>query len=244
MLIAGRGLKLSALFYLGAMRRPPSLSDSFIYGGAVDKLVPLAINSPINEPLVEPIVQEETAPPRGQRIAEYSLRFLIHITLISVFETLFFFMFVSKDEDSGIMGTIDHYTNIVLDRCSGLAANETVWIDPVLERFINVSSDLEAASNAAASRASFNNGLLLLSCYYIIGLFLLMSFVAGVSRYKNYKIRWCYIITENLVLVSMLGMYEFMFFETVITQYTTATPTEITGMFIRGLQQRCGLLRI
>jgi len=40
----------------------------------------------------------------------------------------------------------------------------------------------------------------------------------------------------------MLGVYEFMFFETIIKKYMAESPDEISANFVKGLQSQCGLL--
>jgi len=63
-----------------------------------------------------------------------------------------------------------------------------------------------------------------------------------ISLINKFKVKWGHIIFENLALVIFLGLYELMFFETVIKKYSTETPQEISAVFVTGLQQRCGLL--
>jgi hypothetical protein len=179
---------------------------------------------------------------RLEKCCEYLLLFLIHITLISIFETVFFFLFVSKDEDNGILSTTAHYTDALLGMCHGLNKNQTAALNYVFLQLFNASM-IEAAGVAAATqRTTFNLGLMYQSWMYVGGLFGSIVVVGAFSKWRQYRIRWCAIIGENLVLVAMLGVYEFMFFETIIKKYMTESPDEISANFVKGLQSQCGLL--
>jgi hypothetical protein len=179
---------------------------------------------------------------RLEKCCEYLLLFLIHITLISIFETVFFFLFVSKDEDNGILSTTAHYTDALLGMCQGLNKNQTDVLNYVFLQLFNATNIEAAGAAAATQRTTFNLELMYRSWMYVGGLFGSIMVVGAFSKWRQYRIRWCAIIGENLVLVAMLGVYEFMFFETIIKKYMTESPDEISANFVKGLQSQCGLL--
>ena len=179
---------------------------------------------------------------RLEKCCEYLLLFLIHITLISIFETVFFFMFVSKDEDNGILSTTSHYTDALLERCHGLNKNQTSALNYVFLQLFNASVIEARGAAASARRTTFNLELLYRSWMYVGGLFGSILVVGAFSKWRKYRIGWYAIVGENLVLVAMLGVYEFMFFETIIKKYMTESPDEISANFVKGLQSQCGLL--
>jgi hypothetical protein len=112
-----------------------------------------------------------------------------------------------------------------------------------LEKFINSSQILVAGSNAASDRQAKNASIYRVSLTYIGILGGVQLLLALISVVNKFKIKWGHIILENLALVIFLGLYEFMFFETIIKQYQALTPGEISAQFVTGLQQRCGLLK-
>jgi len=179
---------------------------------------------------------------RLEKCCEYLLLFLIHITLISIFETVFFFLFVSKDEDNGILSTTAHYTDALLGMCHGLNKNQTAALNYVFLQLFNASKIEAAGAVAANQRTTFNLRLMYQSWMYVGGLFGSIVVVGAFSKWRQYRIRWCAIVAENLVLVAMLGVYEFMFFETIIKKYMAESPDEISANFVKGLQSQCGLL--
>ena len=236
------------------MKRPPSLSESAIYTGNYVSMNdgPLVPYSQDKVKDIEAVKGAEAAESAVAAVAsmywdcekacEYSLRFTFHITLISIFETIFFFLFISKDEDSGILGTTSHYTDALIDRCAALPRNDTDLLNSILVKLINASSIISKGDISANRRINYNNQLYQLSWTYVIILFACMTSIATFSKWKKYKISWSYIIIENIILVSMLGLYEYMFFETVIKNYLAETPEEISELFIKSLQTRCHIL--
>jgi hypothetical protein len=236
------------------MRRPPSLSEGCInvgnYESIYEKMEPLSLtirNSiqgdltpvavlPVKEAGPEIHTWEET-------VADYTLRFLLHISLISFFETIFFFKFVSVDEDKGITDISNFYTHKILNSCANLSGGEVAFINSILSRFVNISNIDSDGVSSATNRYINNQVLYKTSWSYFAGIsgcFVLLSLI---SVLRKYNIRWGYIIIENVIFVSMLGLYEFAFFLNIIKNYGTITPQEITMGFANGLQTTCGLLK-
>jgi hypothetical protein len=231
-------------------KRPPSLSDSFLYLAERGTLEPLHV--PLRDSVevaiinaVDSAVDEEPKTDgvnRCEQGVEYVLRFLFHLTLISVFETVFFFLYVSRDEDGGILQATNYYTNAIINSCSGMPASESTAINNLLEPYINGSSLIDAGAAAATQRSSINYALMRQSYVYIGGLGAAMAVVVAFGLYKRYRISWLYIIGENLVFVTLLGLYEYMFFQTIIKRYSPESPAEISAGLVKGMQQQCGLL--
>lgn len=247
-------------------RRPPSFSESYIYFN--NKKLEADYNSN-KVPFIKPVIEEqerykeEEIPvklslnadiPDDKKIVsmcnlefyiDYSMRFVGHVFLISIFESIFFFMFVSKDEDTGILITTNYYTNSIIGACKGgLPSNVTVLVDYVLKQFINSSEVLSLGEKTGLMRRELNLSLFNLSWKYVGGLGGLLVGLILFSICNKYRIKWEHILLENLALVSFLGLYELMFFETIIKKYSTETPQEISALFVTGLQQQCGLLQL
>jgi hypothetical protein len=176
-------------------------------------------------------------------IVDYSMRFTFHLLLISIFEVLFYFQFVSKDEDAGILITTNYYTDSIINSCTSLNSTEAAILNFILGKFINSSQVNLAGATASSGRQLKNAYIYRLSLIYIGILAGLQGGLVLISVINKFKIKWGHIILENLALVVFLGLYELMFFETIIKQYDAITPGEISAQFVTGLQQRCGLLK-
>lgn len=176
-------------------------------------------------------------------IVDYSMRFTFHLFLISIFEVLFYFQFVSKDEDAGILTTTNYYTSSIINSCTGLNSSESSLLNLILGKIVNSSQILALGEVSASDRQLKNDAIYKLSLTYIGILGGLQVLLGIISVVNKFKIKWGHIILENLALVVFLGLYELMFFETIIKKYQALTPGEISAQFVIGLQQRCGLLR-
>ena len=104
---------------MSKMRRPPSYSDSFFFMPDGESPLPLVVYIPSAPPPKKSI---------RTKIAKRAISFLFHILLISIFETLFFFLFISKSEDAGIQNTINGYITGVVSQCSGWSSNESAVV--------------------------------------------------------------------------------------------------------------------
>ena len=101
------------------LKRPPSLSDSFTFTPeniARANLIPLIPSSEKLDVVAEesmsqiPQTQDVDRHWRYERqIVEVAIKLLFHITLISIFETLFYFLYVSSLEDNGIEKTVNTF---------------------------------------------------------------------------------------------------------------------------------------
>lgn len=238
------------------MRRPPSLSEGCIRldGYEYEKMEPLTLtirNSIQGDltPQVTPlpaVLPLETGPKVHtceESVADYALRFLLHISLISFFETIFFFKFVSVDEDKGITQITDFYTQKIINSCNNLSDGEITFLNSILEKVVNVTNIDSVGTSSAINRYTDNQVLYNKSWSYFAGISGCFVLLTIFSLLRKYKIRWSYIIIENLIFVTMLGLYEFIFFLNIIKKYGTMTPQEITMGFVDGLQTTCGLLK-
>lgn len=235
-------------------RRPPSLSESNIYFGnyqfqSVDEFHAKINNSDKILPLIEDIpseaLQVKEVPIYSRHLEifiDYGLRFNFHIFLISIFEIIFYFRFVSKDEDNGIVQTTNYYTQSIVNSCINLSINETNLLNSILNNLVNSSEIISSGKQYANLRNAQNSSLYNLSWSYvgIIGFLQIILFL--INYMLKFKIKWKHIILENIVLVMFLGLYEFMFFETIIKNYVVESPQEISALFIKSLQQQCNLL--
>jgi len=224
------------------MRRPPSLSESYLsdYKFLSEKREPLSL-------VINTVETSEPSSVDGpikydycEYVTEYFLRFLLHITMISFFETLFFFQFVSKDEDQGISTISQFYSNKITSECSSLNKSYLPIINTVLNGLFNVTEIVNAGNTAFIVRNIRNTQLNTVSWIYFGGLSGSFTLLVIFSFVKRYKIKWGHLFIENLIFVTMLGLYELMFFESIIKKYVTLTPAEISKEFISGLQTNCG----
>lgn len=230
---------------MNSIKRPPSYSDSYLVLG--DGLVtPLDLASytprpPTNEDIIgfeqSPTPQPSVWP---RRIGIFLLKSSFHVFLISVFETVFFFTYVSVTENAGILKTIDTYYEPVVQSCPGWG-NLTKWfLEELFLYEVNVSLIDSQAEEALAGRESFNHRLLLESLGVSGGCLGLFVFVVLVLKGLKVKIPWSGILVENTFMVSLLGLYEYFFFRRIIYNYDTLSTQELNAHIVDGLWKCVG----
>lgn len=199
---------------------------------------------PQRQQQIREIIIEPTLPSCTHRIIVQGLRYSFHITLISIFETVFFFLYVSKLEDDGINNTIQYFVDGALQSCSNLSQEDTQILNILLDPLVNITNVRNDAIQTQLSREAHNGVLLSQSWFYVGGfggIFLILAFTALMSKIR---IKWVKLITENLIFVLILAAYEFMFFRTIINPYNPVSGPEITWETIQRFSQSCGLFNL
>ncbi len=237
--------------------RPPSYSDSFFF-------MPLSHTHPndiLSEELVPSSATTDIVPAQASNQPHNSMQasssphistctlwtirtlsFGFHIMLISIFETLFFFLFISKSEDSGIQGIIQNYINGILSQCAQWSANETQLVNAILTVLIQANQTLSAAQTAMQQRTTYNSRLEVQAWMYVVGTTACLVTGGVIARLNTVRIPWKRIVLENMIMVALLGIYEFTFFKTIIYNYRSLTVEELNGSIVGQLQSTCKVL--
>ena len=230
------------------IRRPPSYSDSLLYLPELSQ-APLVSYRPLQlqEPPLSPRPDDFTQVPiRTFTVAEtwYNrlLGFAFHITLISIFETVFFFEFISRSEDTGLQKMLKGYINGILTTCDTWSPNTTLFVNDVLSELINTTTVYQQDQQAVLTRHSENSGLQVQAWLYVGGL-ASITVVAGVLGHQaSLRLAWKRILIDNALMVTLLGIYEFLFFKTIIYNYQNLSLPELNEYVVNQLQQTCDLL--
>lgn len=228
-------------------RRPVSYSESDIRLPRIPSAGRPLLEFTIPDTPLQLQIQTPTTPPSPPpRLSQWvdtahrwSLRFTLHIALISLFETVFFWQFVSASEDQALYGVIDGYTVGVFRGCAALTPVQRTDLRGIVDLFINTTKVDEAGAVAAAARAAFNTSLLHQSWGYFGGLSALFTLLAVTARVRGAEIRWRQIAIENLCLVTLLGLYEYMFFRTIVFPYKSVTMPELDQHVVDEFQAQC-----
>lgn len=170
------------------------------------------------------------------------LTILLHIFLLSIFEIIFYFTYVSRYENDAILNLADTYIGEISNSCSNLTSTEKLIWNIFLGSFLNATSIFGTASQATQIRRSENENLLNLSVVYSV--ILLILFLAEILYiwYKGRRIRWRRVFSENLLMLLFLGLYEFLFFRTIVINYRITSAPEIDASLVLAVQDQCGLL--
>ncbi len=236
------------------LRRPPSLSESFAWepenvsramksnlsGTSINLLV--TQESPPTEQTTPPLPQ---IPPQHwiqvyeEPVLNNVLRFVFHITLISIFESVFFFVYVSQLEDNGITRTVGGFVDGIVSSCVNLTQPDQTVFNTLLGLFLNSTQAIDDGNAAEQQRSALNTALFNRSWIYVGslgGLFVLLTMYA---RLRRITIHWKHLVLENVGLVVLLAAYEYMFFSTIIFPYNPITGDEIVRNTVFRLNSSC-----
>lgn len=247
-----------------SIKRPPSYSDSYLYlaGAIPGDLTPIAstvFTTPLLLPL--PIIPQEirigedplfttvppaltlpiAAPSHEKTWLDFVLvlgvKGCVHVCLISVFETVFFFLYVSKSENNGILQTLNTYYLPFLQACDGWSPVIRTDLLEFLEILgaANQTAVDAAARQAAAERASENLHLLFWCLAYTGICIGIGGACLGYLVWSKRRVEGREILGEHLFFVTVLGLYEWFFFRTIIYNYNTLSTPELNAYLMDGL---------
>jgi hypothetical protein len=226
------------------LKRPPSYSDSFYVlhnnNGSINTTRTSDADSVTSEDIQNiiksAIKTKNEKLPVAPRIYLFLVKVAIHIFLVSVFETVFFFKYVSLSENSGVLHTINTYYEPIKDSCP-LWNNQTKLIIYDILQSLNYPELVLEGNQAQQNRISFNNNLLGNSLTGSGVCFAIMLFGSAFLKYKKTPVRWWVIFTENLAMVSLLGLYEYLFFHYIVYNYSTISTPELNSYIASGLYE-------
>jgi hypothetical protein len=229
------------------MYRPPSLSESFAWTEEnVLRASNTSLDLMVSAPQKSPTPSETPKPPccTVGKLVNNTLRFVFHITLISIFESVFFFLYISKLEDNGINKTVGTFVNDAVNTCSNLTDSQRIITNDVLTLFLNGTEIIADGNKAQQTRSIINKALFNRAWIYVGSLGTLFAFLTIGAIYSKIRIKWIKLIWENILLVTILAIYEYTFFSTIIFPYNPITGAEIARNAVYELQAECGLLTI
>jgi hypothetical protein len=154
--------------------------------------------------------------------------FFLHLFLISLFELIFFFGFVTKFENKAIVQLIGEITNTAISSCNLLDTSDKQIIDYFLNRIVNSEQLLINSNNDMVERNLYNNSLLIIGIAYFLVLLSLNIFIFSINRcYFKRNINYKNICIDNCIMIILLGLYEYMFFSYIVFQYQTSSTNEL-----------------
>lgn len=210
---------------LDDLRKIPLIIDNSLY--RVNKEIQTDFDPCIKSDLIEIIINK-------------FILFFTHLFLISIFELIFFFNFVTKFEDKALVDVFNQMTNQATSICSSLNSNDKQIFDNFLGLFLNGTQINEQSIISYTTRQNYNHTLLIQSIYYFIfvcgiNLVLVVLNCAWFQRLINYKT----IILDNLVMITFLGIFEYLFFSTIVFKYQTISPNELNKQISDSIINNC-----
>jgi hypothetical protein len=137
---------------------------------------------------------------------------------------------------------VEHYASSILNSCNSWSPNTTILVNDVLSLLLNTTNIQEQGSLAYAMRMDYNNTLEIQAWMYVLGLFLMIVLGTGVGYKLKMRLAWRRILIDNVIMIGLLGLYEWTFFKTIIYNYDNLSLPELNQFIVGQLESTCNLL--
>jgi len=168
------------------------------------------------------------------------ISYTFHLLLIAGFEIIFFNFFILSFENNSLIGLFDQLVQPIINTCSNLPNNSKVIVNNFINLYVNETIINKNANNDYINRMNVNTLVYYTSIYYFVGIlcFLIGLIITNFVWFKQ-KIKFMVIITDNIIMISILGMYEYIFFSTIIFKYMLITPNELFKIVMQNILSMC-----
>jgi hypothetical protein len=174
-------------------------------------------------------------------LLEKSISFIFHIFLIAIFEGLFYFYFITTQEDAALLGQIEGFGSLVQRLCARLSTENKDYIANLIAQFID-PHELAVASDLARRLRAESNGVLFDHSMYIVLFFGCVLFLLLIGGYRWRKhIHWRHILIDNIVMIGLLAVYEYSFFRIIVSNYDAISQDELSYTFVMDGQRSCNV---
>ena len=229
------------------MKRPPSYSEGCIVDIDIK-------NSVLSRPLIEDINTNlsintynlEIQTPKlqsidyGQIIINKVCSFTFHLLLIASFEIIFFNFYILSYETNSIVSLVDQITVPIINSCSTLSNSSKIIVNNYINTIINQSLINNNALEDYKQRLFVNNRIFYKSIYYLSGIFVfLIGLIISNFCYFKKQIQFQVIIIDNILMILLLGIYEYIFFKNIVFQYQIIYPNELIKNLLQNILYNC-----
>lgn len=161
--------------------------------------------------------------------AEYVLNISLHVLILFVFLSVFFFQYVSKlasDSINNALGSvIDTQVDKLLDTVEEVD-NMTTKYDIDWQEVDKLAKNVEESSEDDLPEIEKTNKQLkkIAMIMSIVLLSIFVSFYVYFRFIKGLKVSLTSVIIENLIFFSFIGVIEYLFFVKIAAKYVPVTP--------------------
>jgi hypothetical protein len=159
------------------------------------------------------------------------LLFLIHLNLIALFEIFFFFYVVANYEDDALYGVIDGYTDNIDTFCINANYTEKIYITNIINK-INYTSIYDNYIYAHKHRLKHNHNLFIKAWMFFLAISLFNCVLLLLNKVLKLRINLCKMLIDNVFMIIILGIFEYIFLQSIILRYSNVTTNELTKYII------------
>tara|TARA_B100002019_G_scaffold273875_1_gene270324 strand:+ start:210 stop:962 length:753 start_codon:yes stop_codon:yes gene_type:complete len=175
-----------------------------------------------------------------KNISRIIIHVFVHITLLSLLEPLFYFLYVVKMEKDLFFSQIKKLINEIIndldsESINSILSNSVVYY-VITSTFGNETyideyfSQLKIEYDESIDENEKNKVKLETKAYYFSGISALCTILYFCFHQIIYKEKYLFwkIFLEHIILVLFIGFYEYWFFNNIILHYSPWTDSEIT----------------
>ena len=171
----------------------------------------------------------------------FSLDIVLHVLILFTFLTVFFFAYVSKLEKQSLDNTV---TNTITDNTTNFLNN----FDQISNKYNvkvnwniinNIADNLVKNSQGEVPEIKQNNDRLFKGSIIAIsiGFILFIVSIIVLKYFLNYDIHIGHILLMNVIIFSITGVIEYLFFMKVASKYIPVTPDVISNTILEGVKK-------
>lgn len=161
--------------------------------------------------------------------------YFLHLTLIALFETLFYFLYVSKQEDEAIDKNILVITNKITDKCPLLPPELQ---QDIISYLVNLNTTWYQI--AKTNRLHYNQDLYSNAMGYVYGFIIFTVITGAILCYVHGgRLKWQSMIFDTIMMMIILSVFEYNFFMNIIRNYLPITPAELEYSIEQQLLSNC-----
>jgi hypothetical protein len=162
--------------------------------------------------------------------AYHTINLGLHVLILFIFLTVFFFTFISQTEESAVSGAVgpvvDDNVNSLLNELQAMEKSHP-GVKVNWEAIDQKAKDMQAQSQGSMKSITENNKRLKIISFSVIGvlvLFLVLAFLYF-RFFRDFSINYIEIIITNLIAFAFVGLVEYLFFVNIASKYSVVTPS-------------------
>lgn len=156
------------------------------------------------------------------------LTIFLHVTIMISFEIFFYFNFIIYIERNEILKKLNKYFDDI--DVSNLNNEEQLALQNIFnsEEFKTYYNELYDDYKRSLNHQKYILNKLVIRACLIGGVFYLIFIILLIyGLYKKNKIKWSWLVFENILMFLFLGIFEYLFFMEIIMNYDPLTDAEI-----------------
>jgi hypothetical protein len=183
--------------------------------------------------------------PKNIKINVYSkeclnrlLSIFLHITIMISFEIMFYFKYIINVERDEILSKLNSYINsVTLDQNQELMLQSFLNAESFQTFYDNLYYEYKQSMHEQHQQQI---ELLQQSITYASAFYGSFIVILSYSIYNKKHVKWYWIVSENVIMFVLLGIFEYVFFTQIIMNYNPLTDDEIKYYVTRDIYEKFG----